>query len=276
MKISWGISICTFLMLTLTSATASTARSVLSYGTYIDRCVIPGTVALTFDDGPFWFTADLLQILSEYGAPATFFLNGHNLGDVYASSDVVQRIVNEGHQLGSHTYFPGVYFHLYTILAYCLTSWGHPYLTILDYPTIVAQMTQLEAAFEEIVGFVPVYMRPPYLALNGVVHAAMADLGYHIIGASIDTKDFENDNPELIMNSVAKFKAELGDGDIVLAHDVHEQTVYTLAREMLEEIFARGLQRMAFLFSFCLDNLLTGIAVTVGDCLGDPEEFWYR
>lgn len=110
-------------------------------------------------------------------------------------------------------------------------------------------MTQLEAAFEEIVGFVPVYMRPPYLALNGVVYAAMADLGYHIIGASIDTKDFENDNPELIMNSVAKFKAELGDGDIVLAHDVHEQTVYTLAREMLEEIFARGLQRM---FLLCL------------------------
>lgn len=119
MKNFWGISIYTLLTLALTSATAinkkisqlrSTAnvdvpasRSVVSYGAYIDRCVIPGTVALTFDDGPFWFTSDLLQILGEYGAAATFFLNGHNLGDVYASSDVVQRIVNEGHQLGSHT-----------------------------------------------------------------------------------------------------------------------------------------------------------------------------
>lgn len=252
MKKIWGISIYTILTLTLASALPinktrselrSTAQSVVSYGGYTDHCVIPGTVALTFDDGPFWFTPDLLQILSEYGAPATFFLNGNNLGDVYASSDVVQRIVNEGHQLGSHTYFSGLTSVCMYSPTHWLTSWGHPYLTILDYPTIVAQMTQLEAAFEEIVGFVPVYMRPPYLALNDVVHAAMADLGYHIIGASIDTKDFENNNPELIMNSVAKFKAELGDGDIVLAHDVHEQTVYTLAREMLEEVFSRGLWR---------------------------------
>lgn len=115
MKNIWGVSIYTLLTLTLTSALSinktrselrSTAHFAVAYGGYIDHCVIPGTVALTFDDGPFWFTPDLLQILSEYGAPATFFLNGHNLGDVYASSDVVQRIVNEGHQLGSHTYFP--------------------------------------------------------------------------------------------------------------------------------------------------------------------------
>lgn len=260
MKALRDISIYALLKATLTTATAiyktrayndssndPTTSSIIPHGALVDHCVIPGTVALTFDDGPFWYTNDLLEILSEYGAPATFFVNGHNLGDVYESSDVLQRVVQEGHQLGSHTYAslltsmpPGM-----SAKHHCVHSWGHTHLAGLDYPAIVAQMTELEAAFEQVLGFVPAYMRPPYLAFNTEVLAAMTDLGYHVIGASIDTKDYENDDPDLIMNSVEKFRAELGDGGaIVLAHDVHQQTVYTLAREMLEEIFARGLQRI--------------------------------
>lgn len=105
-------------------------------------------------------------------------------------------------------------------------------------------MTELEDAFEEVVGVIPRYMRPPFLAVDGVVLSAMANLGYHVIGASIDTKDYENNNPELIARSFEKFRAELNaGGTIVLSHDVHEQTVYSLTRMILEEIFARGLQR---------------------------------
>lgn len=93
------------------AAAASTANitqtdmsaSNVPFGALINQCVVPGTAALTFDDGPFSYTSDLLEILSAYGAPATFFLNGNCLGDVYYNSDIVERIVNEGHQLGSHT-----------------------------------------------------------------------------------------------------------------------------------------------------------------------------
>jgi peptidoglycan/xylan/chitin deacetylase (PgdA/CDA1 family) len=127
-------------------------------------------------------------------------------------------------------------------------SWGHPYLTSLDYPAIVAQMTQLEDAFMQVLGFYPAYMRPPFLAFNGVVLSAMGDLGYHVISASIDTKDYENDHPDLISHSFEKFRAELdAGGSIILSHDVHEQTVHTLTRAMLEEICARGLQSMCLL-----------------------------
>lgn len=141
-----------------------------------------------------------------------------------------------------------------------MLSWGHPYLTSLDYPAIVAQMTQLEDAFMQVLGFYPTYMRPPFLAFNGLVLSAMGDLGYHVISASIDTKDYENDHPDLIPRSFEKFRAELdAGGSIILSHDVHDQTVHTLTRAMLEEIRTRGLQ-----------------TVTVGDCLGDPEPFWYR
>ena len=106
-------------------------------------------------------------------------------------------------------------------------------------------MTQLEDALKQIIGVAPRYMRAPYFAVNDVVLGAMTDLGYHVIDASIDTKDYENNDPALIGNSVNKFKTGLdAGGSIVLSHDVHEQTVHTLAQTMLDEIKARGLTGM--------------------------------
>ncbi|KAJ5584211.1 Glycoside hydrolase/deacetylase beta/alpha-barrel [Penicillium hispanicum] len=220
---------------------SSAQRSLVPVGAIITHCTVPGTIALTFDDGPFIYTAQMLDTLAAHGARATFFLNGVNKGSIDGFAPLVVRALAEGHQLGSHT-------------------WGHPSLPTLDYPAIVTQMTDLEAAFLRIVGFFPTYMRTPFLHFNDVVLKAMADLGYHVIGASIDTKDFENDSPDLSWRSFQKFRAELdAGGSIVLAHDVHQTTVEVLVDNMLQEIAARGLT-----------------TVTVGQCLGDPPEFWYR
>lgn len=110
-------------------------------------------------------------------------------------------------------------------------------------------MTQLEEAFTRIIGFYPTYMRMPFLMFNGVALSAMADLGYHVIGASIDTKDYENDDPGMSWRSFEKFKAELNaGGSIVLAHDVHRTTVEVLVDNMLAEIRSRGLRSMFFFF----------------------------
>lgn len=104
-------------------------------------------------------------------------------------------------------------------------------------------MTELEAAFLRIIGVFPTYMRTPFLMFNGLVLTAMTDLGYHVIGASIDTKDYENDDPGRNWLSFEKFRTELdAGGTIVLAHDVHENTVGILVDNMLDELEARGLQ----------------------------------
>lgn len=66
-------------------------------------CSVPGTVALTFDDGPFTFTDTVLNTLAAAGMKATFFLNGQNWANINDYSSTVQRMVNEGHQVGSHT-----------------------------------------------------------------------------------------------------------------------------------------------------------------------------
>lgn len=57
---------------------------------------------LTFDDGPIdEATPQVLDILRQYKAKASFFVLGKN---VAAHPDIYYRIVSEGHKIGNHTY----------------------------------------------------------------------------------------------------------------------------------------------------------------------------
>ena len=58
-------------------------------------------VYLTFDDGPSIYTNKILDILKEYDIKATFFVTGK---DEPEYTELYQRIVEEGHTLGLHSY----------------------------------------------------------------------------------------------------------------------------------------------------------------------------
>lgn len=61
----------------------------------------PLKVYLTFDDGPSDNTAAILDTLAQYNVKATFFVVGKTDDQ---SKEMYQRIVNEGHTLGMHSY----------------------------------------------------------------------------------------------------------------------------------------------------------------------------
>lgn len=58
-------------------------------------------IYLTFDDGPSCYTDDILDILKQYDVKATFFVVGKTDEESLAA---YQRIVDEGHTLGMHSY----------------------------------------------------------------------------------------------------------------------------------------------------------------------------
>lgn len=58
-------------------------------------------IAITFDDGPVDSTLDLLDSLSEVGIKAAFFVIGE---EASKRPDVLQRIVQEGHIVGNHSW----------------------------------------------------------------------------------------------------------------------------------------------------------------------------
>jgi peptidoglycan/xylan/chitin deacetylase (PgdA/CDA1 family) len=107
-------------------------------------------------------------------------------------------------------------------------------------------MTKLEDVLIPIIEEIPTYMRPPYFDVSPEVLATMAELGYKVITASIDTKDYEHDDEVGINISYEKFLTELdAGGSIVLAHDIHYWTGESLLERMLIEISERGLTGMA-------------------------------
>ena len=58
-------------------------------------------VALTFDDGPGYYTEDLLEGLRERGVHATFCMLGQSAENW---PEVVEQVYQDGHQLANHSY----------------------------------------------------------------------------------------------------------------------------------------------------------------------------
>ncbi|HEX7976153.1 MAG TPA: polysaccharide deacetylase family protein [Anaerolineales bacterium] len=134
-------------------------------------------IALTFDDGPDPSVTPLvLDILKRYQVPATFFIVGVN-GDLY--SDLLQRIVDEGHEVGSHTF-------------------THPDVSAITPEQFQLELNATERLFESRLGLRSILFRPPYgedvepdtpeqvkpLLLT-------SQLGYYTIGMKIDPKRLE-------------------------------------------------------------------------------------
>ena len=91
-------------------ALAGEHQTAIPYGRVINSCVVPNTIALTFDDGPSGYsdedlfprrTIDVLDILKDNDIAATFFLAGS--GRFEHSEEMLRRMVDEGHQIGHHT-----------------------------------------------------------------------------------------------------------------------------------------------------------------------------
>lgn len=67
------------------------------------RCKALNTIVLSFDDGPeASVTPYLLDFLKESNTKATFFLIGERASN---NSDLVDRLLVEGHEVGSHTQY---------------------------------------------------------------------------------------------------------------------------------------------------------------------------
>jgi peptidoglycan/xylan/chitin deacetylase (PgdA/CDA1 family) len=239
-------------VLEYTTASRKVCQVLVPSSNFVNR--FPGVVALTFDDGPSDYSSDLLDLLAEYDAKATFFITGNNngKGEIDNTSliwpSIIQRQYDDGHQIASHT-------------------WSHPDLSQITPAQRRNEMIKNEMALRNILGFIPTYMRPPYSSCTpeSGCESDMAALGYHIIYFDLDTQDYLNDSPDLIQNSkdivdtfFAHHTASHFDA-LAICHEIDYQTVYNLTEYLLQTIEAKGYT-----------------TVTVGECLGDPAENWYR
>lgn len=152
-------------------------------------------IALTFDDGPHpVYTEEILSILAEYDAKATFFCIGVN-AERYPA--LVEKILSSGHEIGNHTY-------------------DHENLQKVNTTKVRSEIIGMENALLPVTEDLPTLLRPPGGAYSEAVCQAATALDYTVILWSVDTRDWAHTAVEEIVENVL---TNTGPGDIVLFHD---------------------------------------------------------
>lgn len=152
-------------------------------------------IALTFDDGPHYkYTAEILDILKEYNAKATFFVVGE-LAERYP--ELILRELSEGHEIGNHT-------------------WSHPKMSKLSTEQLNSEIMRTERLLNEIADYRPKLFRPPEGSFQKNVETLAEANDYTLILWTVDTRDWAHTPIEEIVQTVEN---DTRNGSIILCHD---------------------------------------------------------
>ncbi len=195
------------------------------------------TCALTFDDGPSGTnTPKVLSALMETGATATFFVIGNRIKDYQY---LVQQEHDEGHAVASH-------------------NWHHGNVTKSSPSALRAMPAKVNKAMIQAIGIPVRYDRVPGGRYPQMVKAGV---GWAYIQWSLDTYDWRGRSTA---NVLKKVQNSIQDGDIILCHDIKDNTP-----ESTRQI-VRFLEENGYLL-LTVDELFAKDGVVL-----EPKKVYYR
>ncbi|NOU97848.1 polysaccharide deacetylase family protein [Paenibacillus sp. LMG 31456] len=206
------------LIVALTTAASVSPNSEVVWNVTTDKKLI----ALTFDDGPNpVFTPQILDLLKEHQAKATFFVLGKRV-QMYPT--IAIREVNEGHEIANHTF-------------------DHHYLKNVSPAKLIEEIRQTQEVIFDITEQVPHVFRPP----GGFYNEALLDLTKEDKLTVVmwswyqDTKDWKRPGIDKIVDTVL---SNVHNGDIILFHDLQGDCTQTVGalRRILPELKKQGFE----------------------------------
>nr|WP_307470824.1 polysaccharide deacetylase family protein [Cytobacillus purgationiresistens] len=173
-------------------------------------------ISITFDDGPDpIYTPEILDLLAQYNAKATFFVSGNKAEE---HPDILKRIAKEGHEIGNHTY-------------------NHIYNASISEKTLSAELDSTNNLIEKVTGYRPVLYRPVGGLYNDSIINTAVKKDYLVIMWSWhqDPMDWSNPGSKKIVNHVI---SNVRPGDIVLLHDSGGDRTQTISalKSILEHL----------------------------------------
>jgi peptidoglycan/xylan/chitin deacetylase (PgdA/CDA1 family) len=153
-----------------------------------------GTVAITIDDGPTKYTAELLKVLKEDDTKVTFFFLGQNAA---AYPESVREAVYEGHEIGYH-------------------SNSHPKMTTMN---LIGQEKEYDMGLTKLkkLDSKPITLfRPPYGSYNNDTKTVTEEHHMQMVLWNEDPRDWMTSNPADVAKSVL---AQVHSGSIIVMHD---------------------------------------------------------
>lgn len=184
-------------------------------------------IFLTFDDGPIpEMTPDILDLLNQFDAKATFFCVGDN---VRKYPELFERMKQEGHSLGNHTFNH-------------VNGWATESIPYFHNVRHCARLVDSDL------------FRPPYGRLRPS-QSQFLTRHYKIVMWDVLSGDFDQSiTPEQCLANVMQHTRE---GSIVVFHDnikARENLSYALPR-MLEHFSGQGYQFEALTPAYLQDSL---------------------
>jgi peptidoglycan/xylan/chitin deacetylase (PgdA/CDA1 family) len=153
-----------------------------------------GTVAITIDDGPTKYTAELLKVLKQHDIKVTFFFLGQNAA---AYPESVREAVYEGHEIGYH-------------------SNSHPKMTAMN---LKEQEQEYDLGLDKLkkLDSHPITLfRPPYGAYNNDTKIVTEEHKMTMVLWNEDPRDWSTTNPTDVAKNVL---AQVHSGSIIVMHD---------------------------------------------------------
>jgi len=166
-------------------------------------------IALSFDDGPNReYTPQVLSILAQHNAPATFFVIGKN---IQGNERILKQIDAEGHSIGNHTYTHAFF------------------IDFKDLQGFVDELNQTAEIVFKTIGKRMKLFRPPYGVTTPQLAKASNLLNYTIIGWNIRSFDTMNHTVQTITQRVQR---QIKPGAIILFHDASDKTLQVLKQTL--------------------------------------------
>ncbi|KAI9139515.1 hypothetical protein BKA69DRAFT_1040035 [Paraphysoderma sedebokerense] len=175
----------------------------------IQSCKIPGTISITYDDGPSPLTPNLLNTLDGLKVKTTFFVIGSSIANP-GMKEVLIDADRRGHDIASH-------------------SFSHSNFLTLSDQQIQEEIKKTEDAIFNAIGKRPRYFRPPFGAVDARVANIVKSMGYKIILWNLDSNDFRHPDDyqayETAYSSGFSGRTASNSAFISLQHDIHQGTV---------------------------------------------------
>ena len=201
---------------------AETLALLDKYGAIYRKNEDQKVVYLTFDCGyEYGNTNSILDTLKEKNVKAVFFCTGSFVDDP-KNKDILLRMYNEGHMIGSHTDH-------------------HKAMPLLTDEEFISEMNGLQLKINALLGFdfQLSYYRPPEGATNERDLCLAKKMGYTTVLWSYGYGDYNVDNQPDPAASLEKAKIGLHDGAVYLLHAVSSTNAEILG-DLIDYMKAEG------------------------------------
>ncbi len=217
----------------------------------IQTCTVPGTIALTFDDGPANHTDVILNILKNYNMSATFFLIGKKMR---GKKEIIQRIIDEGHQIGSHTFSHRLLTNI---------SLDQVYYELVNWEKVLVGL-ELNGSLSD--HKIPNYFRPPHGALNNDTARIINSLGYLSATWGVLTEDTSKRHIVSPVNIINAYYSWFGGNN---TSNVNTSALTLIVQQ--HDTIQATIDSFEYIASYLYNNFVTkGVKfVTLAECLNN-------